>query len=185
MLTKQRWQLVVNTKIIEPPHDKTNKMTFAPSEDSDQPRRIIVFAVRMKKPWILSYPLSALRRLWLDWATADLSLHWAHMVHFGGFVVLRLNYSPLSRTMRAIIQSEVRPTEVFRFNLSPIIPARKHFYNIYYIYIYIYEPYTRVVTLDLINASNWTSFLFYPLIREIKICFSVYSWSIFLTYRNH
>ena len=43
----------------EPPHDKTNKMTSAPSEDSDQsghpPSLISVFAVRMKKPWVLSY----------------------------------------------------------------------------------------------------------------------------------
>ena len=34
---------------IEPPHDKTNKITFAPSEDSDQPgdppSLIRVFAV--------------------------------------------------------------------------------------------------------------------------------------------
>ena len=34
----------------------------------------------MKKAWVLSYPLSAQRRLWSDWADAqaDLSLHWAH-----------------------------------------------------------------------------------------------------------
>ena len=36
--------------IIEPPHDKTNKMTTLPSEDSDQPGHlpslIRVFAVR-------------------------------------------------------------------------------------------------------------------------------------------
>ena len=40
-----------------------------------------VFAVRMKKPRILSYPLSAQRRLWLDCvdAQADLSLRWANM----------------------------------------------------------------------------------------------------------
>ena len=32
---------------FEPPHDKPNKMTFVPSEDSDQPGRMIrVFAVR-------------------------------------------------------------------------------------------------------------------------------------------
>ena len=38
-----------------------------------------VFAVRMKEAWVLSYPLSAQRRLWSDWvdAQADLSLHWA------------------------------------------------------------------------------------------------------------
>ena len=62
----------------------------APSEDSDQPGHppslIRVFAVRMKKPWVLSYLLSAQRRLWSDWADAQagLSLHWAH-AHFVGF----------------------------------------------------------------------------------------------------
>ena len=69
--------------IHEPPHDKANKMAIAPSEDSDQPVHppslIRVFAVRMNKHWILSYPLSALRRLYLDLADAqaDLSLRWA------------------------------------------------------------------------------------------------------------
>ena len=49
----------------------------APSEDSDQPGHppslTRVFAVRMKKAWVLSYPLSAQQRLW------SLSLRWAHM----------------------------------------------------------------------------------------------------------
>ena len=31
------------------------------------PRLIRVFAVCMKKPWVLSYPLSAQQRLWSDW----------------------------------------------------------------------------------------------------------------------
>ena len=59
-------------------------MTCAPNEDSDQPghppRLIRVFAVCMKKPWVLSFPLSAQRRLWSDWvsAQADLSLCWVH-----------------------------------------------------------------------------------------------------------
>ena len=41
-----------------------------------------VFAVRMKNAWVLSYPLSAQRRLWSDWANAqaDLSLRRAHML---------------------------------------------------------------------------------------------------------
>ena len=70
---------------FEPPRDKTNKMACAPREDSDQPGHlpslIWVFAVCMKKAWVLSYPLSAQRRLWSDWADAqsDLSLRWAHM----------------------------------------------------------------------------------------------------------
>ena len=59
-------------RILEPPHDKTNKLTFAPSKDSDQPGHppslIRVFAVHMKKQWVLSYPLSTQQRLWSDWA---------------------------------------------------------------------------------------------------------------------
>ena len=54
--------------IHEPPHIKTSKMAIAPNEDTDQPGHrpclIGVFAVRMKKHWVLRYPLSALRRLW-------------------------------------------------------------------------------------------------------------------------
>ena len=40
-----------------------------------------VFAVRMKKALVFSYPLSARPRLWSDWADAqaDLSLRWGHM----------------------------------------------------------------------------------------------------------
>ena len=64
--------------INEPPHDKTNKMARAPSEASDQPgyspSQIRVFAVRMKKAWVLSYPLSAQRIPWSDWAVILLVL---------------------------------------------------------------------------------------------------------------
>ena len=69
---------------IESVHDTTNKMTCAPSEGSDQPGHlpslIRVFAVHMKKTWVLSYPLSAQLRFWSDWADAqaDLSLRWEH-----------------------------------------------------------------------------------------------------------
>ena len=56
----------------------------APTKDSHQPGHlpslIRVFTVNMKKAWILSYPLSAQRRLWSDSANAqaDLSLRWVH-----------------------------------------------------------------------------------------------------------
>ena len=69
----------------EPPHDKTNKTTCAPSEDSDQaghpPSLIRVFAVLMSNHWALNYLLRAQWRLWSDWAEvqSDLSLRWAHM----------------------------------------------------------------------------------------------------------
>ena len=43
------------------------------------PSLIRVSTVRLKQNWVLSYPLSAQRRLWSDWsdAQADLSLRWA------------------------------------------------------------------------------------------------------------
>ena len=84
----------------EPPRDTTNKMACAPSEDSDQPGHppslIRVFAVRMKKARVFSYPLSAKRRLGSDWADAqaDLSLRWAHS-HFVGFVMRWLIFAVL------------------------------------------------------------------------------------------
>ena len=67
----------------------------APSEDSDQPGHlpslIKVFAVCMKKAWVLSYVMSRQWRHWSDWAEAqaDPSLCWAHS-HFVGFVMRRL-----------------------------------------------------------------------------------------------
>ena len=86
MLVKQKlWHPRPRKGRKKPPHDKTNRMACAPSKDSDQPGHlpslIRVFTVRMKKAWVLSYPLSAQRRLWSDWADAqaDLSLRWAHM----------------------------------------------------------------------------------------------------------
>ena len=62
-------------KYIKLQRDKTNKMTCVPSEDSDQPGHppclIRVIAVHMKKPWLLSYPLSTLPRLWSDCVDAQ------------------------------------------------------------------------------------------------------------------
>ena len=69
----------------ELPHDKTSKMACAPTEGSDQPGHppslIRVFAVCMKKAWVLSYPLSGQRRLIrLGGCPGWLSLCWAHML---------------------------------------------------------------------------------------------------------
>ena len=80
----------------EPRHDKTNKMSVRlvkTAQPGHPPSLIRVFAVRMKKHWVLSYPLSTQRRLWSDWADAqaDLNFGWAH-IHFVGFVMSWLKY---------------------------------------------------------------------------------------------
>ena len=92
----------------------------ARSEDSDQsghpPSLIRVFAVRMKKHWALSYPLSAQRRLWSDWADAqaDLSLRWAH-THFVGFVMSRLISFCLWNTADVMFCSKAMVPVLFLF----------------------------------------------------------------------
>ena len=84
----------INVSENEPRHDKTNNVAVRPAKTQISLGICpvwSVFAVRMKRPCVLSYPLSAQRRLWSDWADAqaDLSLRWAH-THFVGFVMLRL-----------------------------------------------------------------------------------------------
>ena len=77
--------LLSEQKLYEPPHDKTNKMAWVPTKNSDKsghPHSLIrVFAVCMKKTLVLSYILSAQQRLCSDWVDAkiDLSLSWVHM----------------------------------------------------------------------------------------------------------
>ena len=77
---------------------ENQQIDCAPSKDPDQPGHppslIWAFPVRLKKAWVLSYPLSAQQRLWSDWADAmaDMSFRWAHS-HFVGFVMRQLNYS--------------------------------------------------------------------------------------------
>ena len=88
----------LSNTIDESRHVKTNKMALRPAKT--QISLIRVFAVRMKEAWVLSYPLSAQRRLRSDWADAqaDLSLRWAH-IHSVGFVVSRLRCVSLSEVV--------------------------------------------------------------------------------------
>ena len=70
-------------KIIEPSHNKTSKMTFAASEDSDQPVHLLSLISLCCWPEESSGPLPSLKALskdWSDWADAqaDQSLHWVH-----------------------------------------------------------------------------------------------------------
>ena len=59
--TDFRTFLLHGSLLYEPPYDQTNKMTSVLNEDSDQPVQppsvIRVFAVCMKKHWVLSYLL--------------------------------------------------------------------------------------------------------------------------------
>ena len=56
------------------------------------PNMIRVFAVRVKKPRVLSYPLKegTAKTLWSDWADAQADLSLLGVCHFAGFVMLIL-----------------------------------------------------------------------------------------------
>ena len=103
---------LLNVFINEPPHDKTNKMVCAPCENSDQPGHlpslIRVFAIRMKKHWVLSYPSSLLRTLIRlggcpGWSESSLGVHTILLVlSWGGsnFVVSLLSAFPIDTVAR-------------------------------------------------------------------------------------
>ena len=71
-------------RTLESQHDKTNKMTWAPSEDSDQPGHppslIRVLALHLMGSWGPKVSSCWQRRFWSVWAEAqaDLNLRWAH-----------------------------------------------------------------------------------------------------------
>ena len=81
--------------IHEPPHDKTNKMAIAPSEDTDQPvhpPRLISLRCPHEETlgphthWVL-------RRFWSDWRMPRLIWVFAgHKGHFVGFVMRWLTF---------------------------------------------------------------------------------------------
>ena len=78
---------------------------------------IRVFAVRMKKAWVVRYPLSAQQRLCSGWADAqtDLSLRWAHM--------------PFCWFCRALAQNKVKiPRKCHNHGAQPrsITERRRH-----------------------------------------------------------
>ena len=109
-------------------------MTFAPSEDSDQtgqmPSLIRVFAVRMKKAWVLSYPLNAQRRLWPDWADAQahLSIRWAHMpfcwfCHEAAQIFLHFN---MMHTLWCLIVLQKTSRSTTKQTKLPVHPAKTH-----------------------------------------------------------
>ena len=66
---------------VEPPHDKTNKMICAPSEDSDQPGHPpspISFRSALNG-YFFHADIEDSEQTWRMSAQSDLSLRWAHM----------------------------------------------------------------------------------------------------------
>ena len=86
------------SKVHEPPHDKTNKMTCVPSEDSDQPGHppslIRVFTVRsigsLKGPMFLHVDSKDSDQT--GWMPRLIWVFTGCTGHFNGFVIMWLNY---------------------------------------------------------------------------------------------
>ena len=126
-----------------------------------------VFVVRMKKAWVLSYPMSR-RRPWSDWADAqaDLSLRWAHS-HFVGFVMRWLNYVPvdaLSRTVWSHTRAYTFPDACYNIVLGVAIPM------------------VRWVTGHIVPRSFRTQVISYPLLLSIWSFYTQFGHFILISY---
>ena len=115
---KQKGPLAWLGKMIsEPPHDKTNKMTVRPAK-TDQPGHppslIRVFTVRMKKAWVLSYPLSTQWIPRLIWVFAGRTLILLVLSCRGscGFLCQTL-FSVMESTKNCLLEMLVRTTVKF------------------------------------------------------------------------
>ena len=110
-------------------YEQPQQCGCATSEDSDQsghpPSLIRDFTVCMKKPWVLSYPLSTQGRLIrLDGCPADLSLRWAHS-HIVGFVMRRLIFQSFSSNHNNSVLHQLYMDRVKRiWYLSPMRAAK-------------------------------------------------------------
>ena len=91
-----------------------------------------VFAIRMKTPCVLRYPLSTQRRLWSDWASMIIWVFAGCTCHFAGFVVLRLicrkmffshtnlwQAAPVSDGLRTLILSALNHSSSHRCGFEP------------------------------------------------------------------
>ena len=82
-----------------------------------------VFAVRMKKAWILKYSLSAQRRLWSDWA--DLSSLGAHTIllvcHSTAHLSLIFPVQALRWTFRYVTEFITSWTATFEWQLTTLL----------------------------------------------------------------
>ena len=74
----------------------------------------------MKKAWVLSYPLSAQRRLWSDWADAqaDMNRRLAY-THFVGFAMSWLKLSDLA-VILTHPGSEMSVMFIYKFDENPM-----------------------------------------------------------------
>ena len=88
-----------------------------------------VFAVRMKKDWVLSYPLSAQRRLliWLGrcsgWYESSLGAHTILLVlSWGGSFLLEQSYSyPFSYIVARVVRCRTLPIFFARHSARPAL----------------------------------------------------------------
>ena len=161
---------------------KPTKWLCAQPEDSDQPGHppslIRVFAVRMKKAWVLSYTLSAQRRLWSDWADAraDLSIRWAHS-HFVGFVMSWLNWQ-LLRSWTGLNQS----IELCTFSVFLLRIAVFRLLTIPGISISFWKAFNCTFSVGYIFVClSFACFFFFVVVVVVVVCSFFFSKQILLS----
>ena len=85
------WKDIKHCTQSEQLHDKTNERICTSIEHSDAPSLIKVFAVRMKKAWVLRSPVNAQLGLWSDCADAQADL--SRLAHMSFLWFIFINYS--------------------------------------------------------------------------------------------
>ena len=130
-----------------------------------------VFAVRKKKAWVLSYPLSAQRRLWWDWADAqaELSLHSADS-HFVDFDMRRfISQTWTDKTMW--IKQHQELTILKQLAACSSNPTRP--FSVKYIPVQIPSSSGETISSEMALSSNTFRVMFWKKNTDIQImCWS-------------
>ena len=180
--------------VFEPPLDETNKMACVPSKDSDQPGHpsslIKVFAVSMKKPWVLSYPLSASE----DYDQtgrmlgAHVSMWFCHeAAHFSSQGVLRsFTYCQISFVSCLLMLCNVSVMLCLVQFMLYVVQFMLHLVSVYVVSVYVVSCFSLCYMLfqfmlHLVSVYVICCFsLLYLVSVYVISCFSLYLVSIYV-----
>ena len=130
-----------------------------------------VFAVRMKKAWVLNYPLSAQRRRWSNWADAHailLVLSWGDSYVFQEGICHRMTWSLMGNCEEIQRQCQHHASHWLSPKISTLTNRLPHFTCENHV-LGIGWPWSSVVSA--VETGLFTTFRFAYEPRHDKTCF--------------